>query len=546
LASTLLLIDLLGAAALLLLGLRLLKSGVNTAFGARLRHFLSTSTRNRFTAFGAGLAATLALQSSTAMAVMVSSFVAQGLVNATMAQAVMLGANVGTALVTQVLSLDIHWLAPVSVLLGVAISARRSRRSRGIGEIAIGLGLMLLSLQLMGTATEPMRESEAVAVFFSLLGGAPVIAIALSALLAAISASSLAVVLFIISLASVGGIDAGLCMLLVAGANVGGALPPVLAAASEGPAARRVAVSNLVVRSVGALILMLTATPIAAVIPQSVSLAQVTVVTHLSFNVALALIFLPVIGPISRLMLMLVPDRADSARAGPKHLDETVLDDPASAIAAAMRETLHVGDLVETMLDTTLAALKNNDELLCQNVFRLDDEVDAIQEAIKLYLARIDRTRLDEAGRRQVGAVLDYAINLEHVGDIIERSLSGLTIKKIEHQLQYSPEGMAEIEDLFCDTIENLNLAQRVFISRDAQIARRLMEEKVTIRHKERASVERHMARLQDKRPDTLRTTSLHMDVLRDLKRINGHLVSVATPILEEAGLLRESRLRKG
>ncbi|UXN67970.1 Na/Pi cotransporter family protein (plasmid) [Devosia neptuniae] len=545
-ASTLVLIDLLGAAALLLLGLRLLKSGVSTALGARLRQFLASSTRNRLTAFGAGLLTTLALQSSTAMAVIVSSFVAQGLVAPAMAQAVMLGANVGTAVVAQILSFDIHWLAPITILLGVIVGSRKSRRSRGLGEIGIGIGLMLLSLRLMSEATEPMRESEALVAFFALLSDAPVIAIGLSAALAAVSASSLAVVLFIMSLAAAGSIGHELCLLLVAGANVGGALPPVFATASEGTAARRVVISNLAVRGAGAMVLLLIAGWLTDHLPASVNLAQLTIEAHLAFNVGLALVFLPVIGPMSRLLTRLFPDKPTAKDTGPRHLDEALISDPPSALAAAMRETLRVGDLIEKMLEISLVALRTNDEHLCRSVSQLDDEVDAVHQAIKLYLARIERTGMDEAARRQSSNILDYAINLEHAGDITERSLSRLTVKKIEKQLQYSPEGMSEIEDLFRDTIDNLQLAQRVFINRDAQIARRLMEGKVTIRRKERASVERHMSRLQDQRPDTLQTTSLHVDVLRDLKRINGHLMSVAAPILEEAGMLRASRLRKG
>jgi phosphate:Na+ symporter len=349
------------------------------------------------------------------------------------------------------------------------------------------------------------------------------------------------------SLASAGTINAELCILMVAGANVGGAIPPILAVASQGAVARQVAVSNLLVRSVGAGLLLLTASWIVGALPAGVDVPQLAIQTHLLFNLALAVGFLPAIGPLSVVMKWIEPERrAGNLSDGPKHLDEAALAYPPSALAAAMRETLRVGDIVEEMLDTTLTALKTNDELLCQGVFKLDDRVDAIQGAIKLYLARMDRKMLDQAGQRQLNEILTYAVNLEHVGDIVERSLSRLTIKKIEHQLTYSPEGMQEIEDLFRDTIENLQLAQRVFINRDAQIARRLMEAKVTIRQKERLSVERHMARLQERRPETLQTTSMHMDVLRDLKRINGHLISVATPILEEAGLMRESRLKKG
>ncbi|MET3924223.1 Na/Pi cotransporter family protein [Devosia sp. 2618] len=545
-SSTILLIDLLGAAALLLWGLRSLKSGVNAAFGTQLRLFLASSTRNRFAAFGAGLVTTLALQSSTAMAIMVSSFVAQGLVTPVMAQAVMLGANVGTSIVTQVLALDLHWLGPAALLVGVFTSSRKSKRSRGIGEAIIGLGLMLLSLSLMSSATLPMRESPAVASFFSLLGGAPIIAIGLAALLAAVSASSLAVVLFVMSLAGAGSIDATLCLLLVAGANIGGALPPVLASGSEGIAARRVATTNLVARSLGAGLLLVAMGWIIPLVSGYSDLSRLVVDAHVGFNLALAIILLPLITPLTRLMTRLMPDRGMESESGPRHLDELALTDPPSALAAATRETLRVGDIIENMLEVSLRALKANDEQLCQSIFKLDDQVDTLQGAIKLYLARLDHANLDADALRQANAIVDYAVNLEHVGDIIERSLSRLTLKKIEKQLQFSPDGLVEIEGLYLDTLDNLQLAQSVFLSRDTRLARRLMESKLAIRVKERDSATRHMTRLQERHVATLQTTSLHLDILRDLKRINSHLASVAHPILKDAGLLRDSRLRKG
>lgn len=544
-SSTVLLIDLLGAAALLLLGLRWLKAGVNRAFGPQLRTFLSMGTRNRFTAFGTGFVTTLALQSSTAMAVMVSSFVAQGLIKPIMAQAVMLGANVGTSIVTQILAFDLGWIAPAAILIGVFASDRKLRRSRGIGEAILGIGFMLLSLRLMSQATLPMRDSQALAAFFSLLGDAPVIAILLSAALAAASASSLAVVLLVMALAAAGGIDAELCLLLVAGANLGGALPPVLAASSEGPAARRVAVTNLIVRGIGALLLMFAIGWIAPLTSGYSNLARLVVDAHVGFNIALAIIFLPLIGPLTRLVTRILPDQPNEGQYGPKHLDEAALTDPPAALAAATRETLRIGDLVENMLEVSLDALKTNDEALCQSIFQIDDKVDALQGAVKLYLARIDRAKMDDAAKRQVNMILDYAVNLEHVGDIIEKSLSRLTLKKIERQLQFSQEGMLEIEELYLNSIDNLQLAQGVFLSRDTDMARRLMESKISIRHKEKSSSDSHMRRLQQGQAATIQTSEIHLDVLRDLKRINAHLVTVATPILEDAGMLRESRLRK-
>jgi phosphate:Na+ symporter len=538
LSSNLLLLNLLGAVALLLWGLGLLKSGVNTAFGAQLRQFLAASTRNRFSAFGAGLLTTLGLQSSTAMAIMVSSFAARGLIVPSMAQAVMLGANVGTSLVTQILSLDMHWLAPAAIVVGVLARTSKTRIGAGVAEIGMGLGLMLLSLRLMSDATEPMRQSEAVAAFFALLGNAPLVAILLAAALAAISASSLAAVLFIASLAAAGDIGPELCLLLVAGSNLGGALPPLLAASGEGRPASRVAAANLGVRVAGCLALLVTSGFLATTIGVQQDFTQFTILAHIGFNIALAIVFLPFVGALTALWARLLPDQSNETDKGPRHLDENLLSDPASALAAATRETLRIGDLVEKMLETSLVALKTNDEPLCRSIYELDDQVDQLQEAVKLYLARVAPS---DPGS---GVVLDYAANLEHVGDIIERSLSRLTLKKIEKQLQYSPEGLGEIEALYRYTLENLQLAQRVFLTRDAPMARRLMETKPVVRHKERTSVQRHMQRLQNRRPESIQTTSIHMDVLGDLRRINAHLISVAVPILEEAGLLSETRLR--
>jgi len=197
------------------------------------------------------------------------------------------------------------------------------------------------------------------------------------------------------------------------------------------------------------------------------------------------------------------------------------------------------------MLEAAFAAVTSNDEARARSIAPLDDKVDTLQEAVKLYLSRLDREKLDTALRDQADYIIDYAVNLEHVGDIVERSLSRMALKKIEMHVQFSAEGLAEIEELFLDTIDNLQLAQTVFLSRDEVMARRIVEGKVSIRHKERRSSERHLARLRTGQPQTLQTTGLHLDVLRDLKRINAHLASVAHPILDEAGALRESRLRQ-
>jgi phosphate:Na+ symporter len=139
--------------------------------------------------------------------------------------------------------------------------------------------------------------------------------------------------------------------------------------------------------------------------------------------------------------------------------------------------------------------------------------------------------------------IIAFSINLEHIGDIIDKNLMELASKKIKHHLKFSAEGAAELEAFHRGVMDNLKLALGVFMSGDSAIARQLLKEKVQIREAERSAAESHLARLRAGRPETLETSSLHLDVLRDLKRIHSHICSVAYPVLEARGELQPSRL---
>jgi phosphate:Na+ symporter len=543
--STIQLIDLLGAGALLLWGLRMIKTGVMRAFGASLRLWIAKGTGNRFTAVLSGIMATLALQSSTATAVITASFASNGAINPRMAQAVMLGANVGTSIAAVILSLDVHWFASAMILIGVTVfSLSKYARGKGVGRAVLGLGLMLLALQLVGNVTDPLRESEVMIAILSGLADAPAFALIIAAILAFVSSSSLAVVLFVALLASAGIVEPPLAVTLVAGANLGGAIPPLLAVLREGTEARRLTLANLVVRAIGAIVLTIFAVPAAnllqAVLPSTNAL---TIAAHIGFNLALLALFLPLLGPIGKLAALAIPKPATPER-GTRYLDDTVLDTPTIALAAAARETLRVSDIVLRMLQGSLDALRKPGPATRSTVSLLDDDVDALNQAIKLYLTRLDQTELDEDDARRSAEIMSFAINLEHVGDIVESGLCDVAGKIAKRQLKFSTEGLSEIVALYEKTILNMQLSQTVFMTRDPQLARQLVAAKVDVRRLEARSASTHIQRVRERVPASVETSSMHLDILRDLKRINAHLASVAYPILETKGELDESRLR--
>ncbi len=543
--STVHLIDLLGAGALIIWGLRLIKTGILRAFGSSLRLWIAKGTGNRFTSALSGLMATLAVQSSTATAVITASFTAREIINPRMAQAVMLGANVGTAIAAVILSFDLHWLSPALILVGVITYSRsKQTRGRGVGRALLGLGLMLLALQLLAGVTDPLRSSEVIATVLQGMSDAPVFALAFAMGLAFLASSSLAVVMLIALMAQSGLIDATLAVVLVGGANLGGAIPPLLAVAREGVAAQRLAVSNLLVRALGALAFVLCAPLIAeGLLMVLTNSSHLTIATHLGFNILLLVVFLPLLGMIAGLAALLVP-AAEDAEHDINYLDEGVLETPALALAGAARETLRVGDLVREMLERNLRALEQGDTTASEAIAQLDDAVDARQHGVKLYLAKLKRTELGEEDRKRCSEITSYAINLEHIGDIIDRDLMRMAVKKVQRQVRFSSEGLAEITEMYRKTIVNMQLAQSVFFTRAPELAHQLIAAKVDIRHLEARSAERHLARVEDQRSETLDTSALHLDILRDLKRLNAHLASAAYPILEEIGALRESRVR--
>lgn len=540
-------LNVLGSVALLLWGVRMVRTGLTRAFGAALRRAIAACSRNRITAFLGGIAITGLLQSSTATSLLVSSFAGRGLIPLSIAFAVMLGADIGTTIAAQVLSFDLGWVSPLLIGAGViTFLSSESDKPRHLGRVAIGLGLMLLSLRLLALATQPLRSAPA---FMALLQGLQdeyVVAVVVGTLATWFVHSSLSTVLLIMSFAGSGLIEPTLALALVIGANIGGALAPYMAQSGADIEARRVPLANLMTRAIVGVALL----PFLGPIVEGLSLidpsaTRLPVNFHTAFNVLASLIFLPLVDFVAWASRRLLPSKPVADDPGkPRHLDPNVLDSPTEALGCALRETLNLGDRVGGMLRQSIEVFERSDPKAVKAIEAADDAVDRLYEAIKLYLIQTSRTELGEEDGKRYVEILTFTTNLEHVGDIIDKNLMELAAKKIRNRYTFSAEGMAELRAFHARVLENLRLALNVFTTRDIALARRLVAEKTAMREAEARAADSHFARLREGRPESLETSSIHMDVIRDLKRINGHLTTVAYPILEAAGELAETRLK--
>jgi phosphate:Na+ symporter len=542
------LLKMIGGICLLLWGVHMVNAGLNEAFGSSLRRLISNYTSNRVKAFFVGLGIATILQSSTAASLIVSAFAARKVITITAALGVMLGADVGTTIAAQLMSLNLTWLIWTMIILGFVVnSAMKESLYRHVGRAFVGMGLALLSLHLITEAAEPLKQSEVMHALIGPLSEQPMLAVIISMLLTWFSHSSLGTILLYVGFVKAGTIPVNLGLFMVLGANIGGVLAPVVMTLRDMPSGRRVALGNLLTRTIGVIFIMPFMNTM--VLPLITQLhpdpARILVNFHMLFNIALAIIFLPFIGPLTRLSEIILPDRPrEEDEALPRYLDPGAIDTPTIALACVARETLRLSDFVQKMLLDTLEALRINNPRLVKEIRDQESNTDGLYEAIKVYLSRLPVAKLDVKENRRYMEILTFSTNLEHIGDIIDKSLMELAMKKIKNQDSFSRQGFSEISDLHTRVMESMTLAQNVFMTGDVKMARKLFEEKAQLRSYEMLASESHFKRLSDGVAETIATSSLHLDILRDLRRVNSYITLIAYPILEEANELNPSLLK--
>lgn len=542
------LIDLAGAAALLLWGAHMVQTGVQRAFGPRLRVFLSSALRNRVRAFLAGVIVTAALQSSTATGLMVARFAARGTLALTTGLAVMLGANVGTTLIVQVVSFNVVAVSPVLILAGFLLFRRGTGIGHDLGRVFIGLGLMLLSLRLLLETLVPLEHSLPLQALLASTQSATILYLFVGAVMAWAAHSSVATVLFVMALAGQGTIAIEPAFALVLGANLGTAVNPLLEGArADDPLSQRLPVGNLLTRIIGVGTGLLCLPQVSGWLSQSgADPVRAVANFHTLFNVAVAVLWMPFLTPYATLLRRLLPDRPETtSEASPRYLDPAARSMPALALGAASREALRLADFVERMLEGTRDAL-GGDRRKIEPTKQLDDVVDRLNASIKSYLTSIRSDTLSDDNRRRLDEILVFITNMEHAGDTIDRSLLPLAGKRIRRGLAFSPAGQREIDQMLQRLLANVRMAASLFMHEDARAAHVLAQEKETFRQLESGATQAHFDRLREGRMDSAETSALHLDLLRDMKLINSHVVAAAAyPVLERSGELLPSRIAR-
>jgi phosphate:Na+ symporter len=549
--GTMVIVNLLGGVALLLWGVRMVRTGVLRAWGDVLKRFIENHLSNRTAAFASGAVATLMLQSGTATALIITGLATSGVIGAATGIAVLLGADLGSAVVSGIFAIAgplVTGLSSVLLFAGfVVFSVSTDFRPRNAGRISMGLGLMLLALNLVVTASEPLREATLFHSVLAALGRDPLLALAVGAAVTWMSYSTLAVILLIASFLASGSLEIGAAMALILGVNLGGGLPALTATTGQPRTARRLPVANLACRAALALMLVPALGPIretaAGWIADPVAMA---VSFHIAFNLLLAVVFLPFAGAIMGGVERMLPNEnatADSL-AAPRYLDRTALSTPAVALSNAQSETGRMTELLDRMLVLSMEVLASGTIERLKELRQLDEMLNAYQSAIHAYLVGLMELELEQRYSRRAMEIMLYVSNLEHAGDIIHLNLADRIKSKTKENVSFSKpqtESLSELQGLVSNS---LRIASSVLASGDVEGARRLIEQKVGFRTLEHRIIEQHFKQRTGGRSKSLRASAIFVDIIRDLHRINSHIISAAYPIVDQAGLLRETRLR--
>lgn len=553
-------IDLAGSVALLLWGVHMVQTGVRRTFGPRLNVFLERMLRGRLQAFATGLGVTAVLQSSTATGLMITNMAARAHIALSASLAVMLGANVGTTLIVQVLAFDVTAVAPALILAGVVLFRKSRGAVRDSGRVFIGLGLLLLALRQFIDVLEPYAHRPELQNVLGVVGAHPLAAVLLAAGVTWMSHSSVATVMLVASFASRGAIMPATAFALVLGANIGTSINPVLESDATDAATRRLPLGNLLLRAAAAALVLPFLRPLADWVSGWEGTPQRSVADfHTMFNLALAVVALPFIDRYARLLEKMFPDPPQQATltpGTPLYLDRSMLDNaPQIAVANATREALRLCDLLVDIMGALRESLMTADAQPALSIRRDAASMGQLGTAIRSYLVALDPEAATQDELTRAEDILAFCTQLIHASDIAERNLLTEAQKLARQRIRLAQDLLTPVTKMIDRIHVNIDSCATILLGGDDAIARRLAAQKDVFREIEMDATNAYFERLRqtqqaagarsDAAPSAHDPGEAQLDLLRDLKRVNSHIVAAAAyPRLAEQGALLPSRVQ--
>lgn len=542
-------ISMLGGLALFLFGMNLMSYKLEKLAGGQLEKIFEKLTSNPIKGLLLGVLVTAVVQSSSATTVMLVGFVNSGIMRLSQAVSIIMGANIGTTVTTWLLSLSglegssfliqickPENFAPIFALVGVIMRmSHKSGKYNDIGGILMGFALLMMGMDTMGNAVEPLKESESFAKMMLLFSN-PILGVLVGALLTAVIQSSAASVGMLQSLSQSGLITFRSAFPIILGQNIGTCVTAILSSAGANKNAKRVAVVHLYFNIIGTVLAMIVYYSLSAFIEFPFADDTVTTfsiaVVHTIFNLGTTAVLLPFTGLLEKLAYLTVrDDEKKDTTESPVLLDDRFLSTPGVAIEQCRNVTNRMASLAKTTILLSLDLYNSYDDEKAQMISLNENVIDEYEDIIGTYLVKLSGRSLTMEDSRSVSCLLHAIGDFERISDHAVNIQE--TAKEInDKNIKFSDNAKRELSVMFRAVEDILDMTIKAFEDRDIELARKVepLEEVVDTLRTEMKT--RHVMRLRDKRC-TIEQGFIFTDLLTDLERVSDHCSNIAVNLIQ-------------
>ncbi len=536
--SLFLVINLLGGLGLFLYGMNMMGDGLENAAGDKLKGIFDKITSNPIKGVLTGTIVTAIIQSSSATSVMVVGFVNAGLMNLYQAAAVIMGANIGTTVTAQLITFKFDEFAPLFLAIGAAIMLfSKKKKIKEVGSIILGFGILFLGLKLMSGAMSPLKESTFFTQLIVSLKGHTILGILIGLLMTGVLQSSSASTGILVALAATGSLPIQVAIPILFGNNIGTCVTALISSIGTSKTARKAALIHLFFNVIGTIIFIpligILTNIVLAITPgdNGVEIQRQIANAHTIFNITNTIILVPFIKYLVKLANLMIPGEDDKGFIGVKYIDDRLLETPSIAFGQTINEIARMGMKANENLQIAMNAFNEEDEELIKRVYENEKLINLLEHDITRYLVKLSNTELGEEQKTAIAAYFHVVNDIERIGDHAE-NIADLASEKMGKKLIFSQEAMNELKGMSDYTINAVEMSIECFTKYDKNKANsvRGVEDRIDSLEKElRAS---HIKRLNN-RVCNATVGTVFLDIISNLERVGDHAVNIAE-IIEE------------
>ena len=529
-------IGIMGGLGLFLYGMNLMGDGLQKSAGSKLKRIIELLTSNVIMGVLVGMVVTMVIQSSSATTVMVVGFVNAGIMSLPQAIGVIMGANIGTTITAQLVSLDVDFLAPVALGIGIVIYMFSNKpKHKNIAEILIGFGILFTGMDFMKEAVKPLAGYQGFTDMLLSFGHHPILGVLMGFAITAIVQSSSASMGMLIALASQGLIPITAALPILYGENIGTCVTSLISSIGASRNARRAAIMHLTFNVLGSMIFMfILSKPIVAIVTaiDPTDAARQIENAHTLFNILNVIVLLPFNKLIVKLALKLVPEtkgEQDDDKVV-KYIDDRMIETPSIALANIVKETLRMGEKSKESLNAAMDGIVDKSKEKIELSFKREKLINELQKSILNYLLKLSKASLNEDSRETVDALFNTVNDIERIGDHAE-NIAELAKDIVDLEISFSDVGIGELKDMYNKVVSTYTYALEAMRTSNVELACKVIKMEEQVDMMEKSCRANHMNRLNSS-SCSIESGVIYLDIISNLERVSDHAVNIAQQVI--------------